>query len=270
MLFGLPHSVKKKKPTILLLLTEDNIGSTILLARLHRYKDISIVGVVKSPGMRGGYEASRKYIKRVGFFYSAAFTMQFAATRFMLWLRGKNLQRLTHNIPIHVTENINSKTSQAFIKDVAPDYIVSAFFNQILKPEVLELAKKESINLHPADINRYRGAMNYFWVMHNEEHETGITLHKMDAGIDTGNIIAIRPFRIHPQDTQFTIHVKTAFIGAKLLRRYLTGTLQPSRIKQTKGNYYSVPDKRRIEKYYRRRPIFRFRQIAATIRKLVQ
>lgn len=259
----------QKRSRILLLLTEDNIGSIVTLSRIHRFKTIEIVGIVQSPAMRGGYEANRKYIQRVGFFYSFTFTLQFAFTRFLLWLRGRSMRRLTHDIPVHVTENINSPIAQSFIRQIAPDYIVSAFFNQILKPEILDLAKVEAINLHPADINRYRGAMNYFWVMHNEEHETGITLHKMDEGIDTGNIIAMRPFRIHPHDTQFTIHVKTAYIGAKLLKRYLNGKLKPHKKRQILGDYYSVPDKMTIGNYHRRRPIFRFRQIAATIRKLV-
>lgn len=256
-------------PRILLLLTEDNIGSIITLARLSRCKALNIVGIVQSPAMRGGYEANRKYIRRVGFFYSLTFSIQFAFTRMVLWLYGKNFDRLTRHIPLHSTENVNSSLSKSFIRQQAPDYIISAFFNQILKPEVIDLANVEAINLHPADINRYRGAMNYFWVMHNEEHETGITLHKMDAGIDTGKIIAVRPFRIKPRDTQFTIHAKTAFLGAKLLQRYLQGRLKPQNKIQRKGAYYSVPDRDKLLQYHRLRPIFRFRQIVATIRKLV-
>jgi methionyl-tRNA formyltransferase len=254
---------------VVLLLAEDNIGSNISLARLQRYKEVEIVGIIRSPFIRGGVNSNNTYFQRMGFILTMGLGIQLAFVRFFSWIYGKDLDRLTRNHDVKITDNVNSKESVEFIRAKQPDFIVSTFFNQILKPEVLSIPKIEAVNIHPADINRYRGSVNYFWVVHNQEQQTAITLHRMDEGVDTGSIIAIRPFKIRPHDNHFTVHVKSAFIGTKMLRRYLRGQLKPSEIRPRKGSYYSFPDRSSILRYLQRKPVFHFWQIAAIMRKLV-
>jgi len=85
-----------------------------------------------------------------------------------------------------------------FASRLQPDLFVVASFNRILKPEILSLAPRGVINVHPSLLPKYRGADPIFWAIVNNETETGVTIHWMDAGLDTGPILCQRVVTIPP------------------------------------------------------------------------
>jgi methionyl-tRNA formyltransferase len=114
----------------------------------------------------------------------------------------------------------------------APDLIVVAAFGQILRPEVLDLPKYGCINVHGSILPRWRGAAPIQAAILAGDRETGITIMKMDPGIDTGPSLSRRYLPIDPQETGGTLFAKLAPLGAGLLMetlpKYLSGEIQPT------------------------------------------
>ncbi len=112
-----------------------------------------------------------------------------------------------------------------------PDVIVVAAFGQILRQEVLTLPPFGCINVHASLLPRWRGAAPINAAILHGDAETGITIMKMDAGIDTGAILSQRVLPILPTDTAESLSQRLAQSGAELLIEtlpdYLQGRLQP-------------------------------------------
>jgi len=112
----------------------------------------------------------------------------------------------------------------------APDLIVVAAFGQILRPEVLDLPRFGCINVHGSLLPRWRGAAPAQAAILAGDAEAGVTIMKMDPGIDTGPMLSQRSFPIAPDDTAGTLLEKLATLGADLLIEtlplYLSNELQ--------------------------------------------
>lgn len=112
-----------------------------------------------------------------------------------------------------------------------PDMIVVTAFGQILRPNVLDLPRYGCINVHASLLPRWRGAAPIQAAILNGDDRSGVTIMRMDPGVDTGPILAQRPEPILPEDTTETLSRRLAEAGAGLLvdvlPRYLSGELQP-------------------------------------------
>jgi methionyl-tRNA formyltransferase len=112
-----------------------------------------------------------------------------------------------------------------------PDLIVVAAFGQILRKEVLELPPYGCINVHASLLPRWRGAAPVQAAILHGDQETGITIMKMDEGLDTGPILSQRSLAINPEDTGGSLSERLARLGAELLADtlpgYLDGSLAP-------------------------------------------
>lgn len=119
----------------------------------------------------------------------------------------------------------------AQVRAWAPDVIVVAAFGQILRAEVLDLPPHGSINVHASLLPRWRGASPIVAAILNGDKETGVTIMRMDPGLDTGPILSQRAIPIEANDTGGSLSAKLAPIGAELLLEtlpdYLAGKLQP-------------------------------------------
>jgi len=91
------------------------------------------------------------------------------------------------------------------------DIIISVLYDKIIALDIL--SGKSCFNFHPGVLPEYRGAGAFSWVLINEEKKVGATLHLMDRGIDTGDIIEVREFLIAKNDTAHTLFLK----GQKLI-----------------------------------------------------
>ena len=113
----------------------------------------------------------------------------------------------------------------------APELIVVAAFGQILKPEVLDLPRYGCINVHASILPRWRGAAPIQAAILAGDAETGITIMRMDPGVDTGPILSQRYLPIEENDTAGTLSDRLSKLGAELLLdtlpRYLSGDLSP-------------------------------------------
>ncbi len=102
-----------------------------------------------------------------------------------------------------------------------PDLIVVAAFGQILRQNVLDLPPWGCVNVHASLLPRWRGAAPIQAAILNGDVETGATIMRMDAGVDTGPLLAQRPLAISPEDTAGSLSPRLAEQGAALLIRDL-------------------------------------------------
>lgn len=122
-----------------------------------------------------------------------------------------------------------------------PELIVVAAFGQILKPWVLDLPRYGCLNVHGSLLPRWRGAAPIQAAILAGDTETGVTLMKMDAGIDTGALLASQAVPISAQDTADALTEILAQIGADLLMEtmpgYLSGEITPSPQDEKRATY---------------------------------
>ena len=103
------------------------------------------------------------------------------------------------------------------LKEWAPDVIVVAAYGQILKSDVLDFPRHGCLNIHASLLPKYRGAAPINWSIVRGEQETGVTIMKMDVGLDTGPMLLKKKTLIGPLDTAQDLHDRLAEIGAELI-----------------------------------------------------
>jgi methionyl-tRNA formyltransferase len=134
-------------------------------------------------------------------------------------------------IPVLQPERARSENFLAELRAVAPDVIVVMAYGQILPAALLEIPPHGCVNIHTSILPKYRGAAPIQWALLNGDIETGVTLMKMDVGMDTGPMIAIARTPITEDDNAQTVHDRLALLGATLLAEklpaYLDGLLNP-------------------------------------------
>jgi len=110
-----------------------------------------------------------------------------------------------YNIDYLKNKNINSEEFIAIVKKYNCDLFVSMSFNQIFKTEIINLPRYKTINCHAGKLPFYRGRNVLNWALINDEKEFGITVHYVDEGIDTGDIILQKSYEISDKDDYKTL-----------------------------------------------------------------
>jgi methionyl-tRNA formyltransferase len=117
------------------------------------------------------------------------------------------------------------------LRALKPDLIVVVAYGQILPQAILDLPKFGCLNVHTSLLPKYRGAAPIQWAIADGEPETGVTIMQMDAGLDTGPILATRRTQILPTDDSQILHDRLAQLGAELLVEtipdYSAGKISP-------------------------------------------
>jgi methionyl-tRNA formyltransferase len=129
------------------------------------------------------------------------------------------------------------------LRELKPDLIVVVAYGQILPQSILDLPKFGCLNVHTSLLPKYRGASPIQSAILNGETETGVTIMKMDAGLDTGEIISQARTPISPEDNSQTLHDKLARFGSELLVEtipdYVAGKILP-KPQPTEGASYAA------------------------------
>jgi len=138
---------------------------------------------------------------------------------------------LSKNLPLLQPERARHPEFLEQLRAFAPDLIAVAAYGQILPQALLDIPKFGCLNVHTSLLPRYRGAAPIQWAILNGDTATGVTIMKMDAGLDTGPIVAEERTPIEPADNAQTLHDRLARIGGALLVRtipdYIAGRIVP-------------------------------------------
>lgn len=124
---------------------------------------------------------------------------------------------LENGIPTYTPTTLKDEAFSDLLSELAPDLIIVVAYGKILPESVINYPKYGCINLHVSLLPKYRGAAPMQRAIMEGESETGVTIMYMDAGLDTGDIIATSAFPISSTDNFETIHDRSAEIGSQLL-----------------------------------------------------
>jgi len=148
---------------------------------------------------------------------------------------------LQHGIPIFQPEKIRRPESITELKQWQPDVYIVAAFGQILPQSVLDIPPYGSINVHASLLPRWRGAAPIQAVIRAGDTQSGVTIMKMDAGLDTGPMLTQRSIQLSIDETGQSLHDRLAVIGAELLIEtlpgYLSGEIVPQAQDETLVTY---------------------------------
>jgi methionyl-tRNA formyltransferase len=128
-------------------------------------------------------------------------------------------------LSLPITQPDRIKTNDEFrvlLTNIKPDAIIVVGYGRIIPQWMLDLPPLGNINLHASLLPKYRGAAPIQWAIANGETVTGNTTMRIDAGLDTGDILLQQEIAISPDDTAETLAPRLADMGADLLAETLT------------------------------------------------
>jgi len=153
---------------------------------------------------------------------------------------------LQANLPVLQPQRARDENFIQQLAEFKPDLIAVAAYGQILPKAILDLPRFGCLNVHTSLLPKYRGAAPIQHAILNGDSETGVTIMKMDVGLDTGDILTQERTPIAPSDNSQTLHDRLANIGAELLAhtipRFISGAVQPR--PQPQGATYAAKIKK--------------------------
>ena len=152
-----------------------------------------------------------------------------------LWAQAENL-------PIYQPEKIKPVTE--LIKELAPDLIVVIAYGKIIPLEILNIPPHDCINVHASLLPKYRGAACLNAPILNGDRKTGLTIMKMDEGLDTGPILKQIQINLDKKETLFSLHNKLAELSTKILpntlKDWVGGKIKPQKQDNSQASYIGV------------------------------
>ena len=140
---------------------------------------------------------------------------------------------LEERLPVLQPERARSEAFIQELRQLAPDLIVVIAYGQILPRAILDLPRHGCLNVHTSLLPKFRGAAPIQWAILEDEKETGVTIMKMDEGLDTGDIVSMERTPIAPEDNSSMLHDRLGQMGAELLLRtipdYVAGKITPQK-----------------------------------------
>jgi methionyl-tRNA formyltransferase len=170
-----------------------------------------------------------------------------------IWFGSVAETAARHDIPVITPDDPNVPEVRADIAAMAPDFIFSFYYRQMIKPALLDLAPRGAYNMHGSLLPKYRGRVPVNWAVLHGETETGATLHRMVEKPDAGDIVAQQAVPILPDDTagevfeKVTVAAEMALHG--VLPALLAGTAAHRAQDPAQASYFSGrrPEDGRIE-----------------------
>jgi methionyl-tRNA formyltransferase len=143
---------------------------------------------------------------------------------------------LQHGLALHQPASLKAEEARLPILEARPDVMVVAAYGLILPQAVLDIPRLGCLNIHASLLPRWRGAAPIQRALLAGDAETGVTIMRMDAGLDTGPMLLRESLPIEASDTAGTLHDKLAVLGARLIvealgrlgRGELAGEAQPA------------------------------------------
>ena len=161
-------------------------------------------------------------------------------------------------------KDINDPSFCEKIKTLNPDIVLCVFYPKILKKNFIDIPKYGCINLHFAPLPKYRGCMPGAWAIIEGQDEFGVTMHYIDEGVDSGDIVAQKKFTINRNDTGKTLYKKCEKVGLELFNEAFP-IIKNNKVKKipqdkTKVIYHrrGVPNDRYIDWEKSAKDIFNF------------
>lgn len=168
--------------------------------------------------------------------------------------RGKKLTAcpvkrlaLERGLPVYQFERIRKPEGVAQLKALEPDVVITAAFGQILTQELLDIPRFGTLNVHASLLPKHRGSAPINWCIIQGEVQSGVTIMKTDAGMDTGDMLRCAATPIGVLETAGELIGRLSVLGAQLLAEtlpdYLEGKIEPVPQDPDQATYEPMLDK---------------------------
>jgi len=248
----------------MVILTNDNFFCFTFIKDLLELRKDNIKFIVFSSaliGKRGAFASIRWSFENTGFRHTFFKLMVYGVFRMMriicellpfipnhysfyLWAKQNNMNYI-------FTANVNNENIVKQIRSANPDLIVAANMNQIIKKQILEIPPKGIINTHCGPLPRYGGMSPYVWVLANNEDHAAATIHYLDEGLDTGDIIVQEKVNVVKNDSAFALFHRCCLRAGELLVKVVdeigAGTVTSYEQDLSQKTYFSWPTKQCIK-----------------------
>ncbi|NMB33093.1 MAG: methionyl-tRNA formyltransferase [Clostridium sp.] len=158
------------------------------------------------------------------------------------WYKGPDIIAHKYGIPLYGQVDVNDINFINTLKELSPDIIAVVNFDQILKSEVIGIPKTACLNTHASLLPAYRGRAPLNWAIINGEKETGVTVHYINEGIDTGDIIIQKKVEIKEDDYVGDVLERVreiySYIVDGAIELIENGRVLPRKQDLSKGSYY--------------------------------
>ena len=152
----------------------------------------------------------------------------------------------SYNLPEIYTNSVNSEDFRKKLIKLNPDIILVGSWGEKFEKETYNIPKIATINAHPSLLPKYRGPNPYFWVIKNQEKNSGITFHLMDENFDTGAILAQEEIKLLQNETGKSLKERTVLVARGVVRELLKtlgeDVIIPLQQRVENASYFSHPD----------------------------
>ncbi len=142
---------------------------------------------------------------------------------------------------------LRSAPEEEFVRSEQPDMLLSVLFEKIIPPSMISFAAKAALNMHPAPLPRFAGIAPVFWTLSSGESATAVTIHYLDEGIDTGDILMQREVAILPHDSVHSLYLRCCFTATgaicDAIEQVRNGAAGRRRQDLTQRSYFTRPTK---------------------------
>lgn len=225
-----------------------------VLSRLAACERIELVGIVRSSRVfhadYGFARGALAYLRCSGLAYSLYLlcaTDLADAVCALARLRGSHPP--TPRVPAHTTRNLNDSPGLRFLEKCEPDLIVSAFFDQRLRPEALAIPRFGCVNIHPSLLPALRGVDPVLQARIRGAERIGVTVHYMTPALDAGNVLAQEAIDLPRSSSIFESTARLFDRGAQLLTGEVLERIErrdPGAAQPSGGSYQSWPSREEI------------------------
>jgi methionyl-tRNA formyltransferase len=158
-----------------------------------------------------------------------------------IWFASVRDLAMRYGIPV-VTSDISLKENVELVKELAPDLLLSFYYRNMMRKEILDIPRLGALNLHGSYLPKYRGRVPVNWAVINGETETGATLHYMTEKPDAGDIVDQEKVAIDFADTAFDVFNKVTDAAVRIISRsfplLLAGKAPRVPMDLSRGSYF--------------------------------
>lgn len=148
---------------------------------------------------------------------------------------------LARGLTVFQPERIRNEQAVESVRQMKPDVIVVVAFGQIIPKEILELAPYGCLNVHASLLPAYRGAAPIQWAVLNGEEESGVTIMRMDEGLDTGDMITKKVVKLAEDETSGSLFERLSEEGAQLLVKTLSSVFDGTAVYEKQPEQSPTP-----------------------------
>ena len=170
-----------------------------------------------------------------------------------IWFASVERLARSHDLAVEMPADPNSDDFVEKVRAFAPDFLFSFYYRHLLSPEMLATSRRGGYNMHGSLLPKYRGRVPVNWAVLKGEHETGATLHRMEAKPDAGAIVDQMAVPILPDDLAIDVFRKVTVAAEVVLNRslpdLLEGTARHTEPDLANGSYFGgrKPEDGRID-----------------------